>query len=88
VVAAGEPTWTESDTELALEWQSEKRLRCEGCGHHLDETLAEDGRRSYEPQHVTCWACAAIELRRATMIEEERDMSGVRIYATRRQGDG
>lgn len=76
--------WTAEDMALALEWQAEKNLRCEGCGHHLDETLSAGAARAYEADEMTCHACQVIEWRREALSEQSRDMGGLRIYATRR----
>lgn len=72
--------------ELALEWQAEKNLLCGNCGHHLDETLAPDAARAYQAAEMTCHACQVIEWRRTTLSEQDTDMAGLRIYATRGAG--
>lgn len=88
VVNPGEPMWTPEDLELALEWQAEKRLLCDSCGHHMDETLPDEAIRDYEAAEMTCHACQVIEWRRNTLSEQEADMAGLRIYARRRDHDG
>jgi hypothetical protein len=79
--------WTPGDTALALEWQSEKNLLCESCGHHLDETIGADMRR-YEAAEMTCRACQVIEWRREALSQQEAPMAGLRIYAVKGASDG
>lgn len=76
--------WTEQDIALALEWQRDKALKCEGCGHHLDESIPDESARDYEANQMTCHACQVIEWRRTALSEQETDMAGLRIYATRK----
>jgi len=70
--------------ELALAWQADEKLRCKGCGHYLDESLDEGNLRAWEAQEVTCGGCMVMDIRRDTLAQQERDMAGLRIYATRR----
>ena len=81
-VAPGEPAWTDDDTALALEWRAEKNLICEGCGHHLDETVPADVRQ-YRAAEMTCRACQVIDWRREALGQQETDMAGRRIYAVK-----
>jgi hypothetical protein len=74
--------------ELALAWQADKKLHCESCGHYLDESLDEGNLRTYEAHEVTCGGCMVMDLRRQALSEQETDMAGVRIYATRRHDRG
>jgi hypothetical protein len=87
-MSTGEPQWLPDDLELALEWQREDQLRCKTCGHHLDETLADDAFNKYEAGEMTCHGCQVIEWRRTTLSEEERDMAGMSIYAIRKGSAG
>jgi hypothetical protein len=86
-VAAGEPMWTATDLELALEWQAENNLRCGNCGQPMDESTDPDNARDYRADELTCYGCMVIELRRKALSEQEVDMAGVNIYARRVDGD-
>lgn len=80
-VAPGEPMWTDEDTDLALEWQAEKNLRCGSCGHPLDESTDADNARAYQAHEVVCYGCMVIDLRRKALSEQESDMAGRHVYA-------
>lgn len=83
-MAPGEAQWLTEDTDYALAWQAEKRVTCEGCGHPLDESTDSEHVRDYQAAELTCHACAVIDWRRQALSEQEVDMGGVRIYATRK----
>jgi len=76
--------WPDEDIELALHWQAEKRMTCTECGHHLDESTSKDGQRLYQAAEITCHACAVIDWRRKALSDQEVDMGGLRVYATKR----
>lgn len=91
-MAPGEPQWLPEDTELALEWQAEKRAQCADCGHHLDESTDPGSIRDYEAAELVCQACAVIGYRRTALQQQAGEdpdaLAGVRIYAQRSRHGG
>lgn len=71
-----------------MEWQAEQKLKCGSCGHFLDESMDSENARAYEAGEMTCHACQVIEWRQHSLSEQERDMAGLRVYATRKAGHG
>lgn len=61
--------WLPTDTELALEWQAEKDITCNGCGQPRDESTRADARGMYDVHTLTCAGCEA----RADFLEEHPD---------------
>jgi hypothetical protein len=55
VVAPGDPTWLDTDRELALAWQHNKRETCPGCGTRPDEWAEDED--AYLSDHVQCQGC-------------------------------
>lgn len=84
--------WPEDDIELALAWQREKRLTCDGCGHPRDESTDPKNARTYQAEEVTCYACASIEYRQHAMQQEAADdseaLAGRRVYTTKGERRG
>jgi hypothetical protein len=84
----GEPLWLPEDTELALEWQAERRGECKGCGQPLVESTEPGNARHYRAEELTCYGCKVIGYRQEAMSEEDRKSHGVQIYLTRGQDIG
>ncbi|MGA5629794.1 hypothetical protein ACPCTH_33500 [Streptomyces cellulosae] len=75
-VKPGQAEWTEEDTALAVEWQRMQDEKCRGCGQPVTESLDDAG--GYETELVRCFACQALEERRAELAKEERPLHGVK----------
>lgn len=64
---------------MAVEWQRLQSETCGGCGHLLSESLDEGN--SYEPSHVTCFACQVKERAdRAAAERENADTAGRKSF--------
>jgi hypothetical protein len=90
VVKRGEPQWLPEDTDLALEWQAEKRSLCPGCRQPLDETTnADNDRQAYVAEDVLCQACQVIQWRRESLTDDNPGGAAARhIWAHRNETGG
>lgn len=70
--------WTEDDMTAALDWQSESRLICSGCGFPLDESTAPGMDDAYDAEMVACHACATADRVERKYRDGGGDMAGVR----------
>lgn len=56
-----DPDWDPDDLAAALDWSTEQANTCKGCGHPLDEVMAEGRDQAYDAVVVQCHGCAAGE---------------------------
>jgi endogenous inhibitor of DNA gyrase (YacG/DUF329 family) len=69
--------FTEADVAAALEWLDEQAVKCPGCGHPRDETMAEDAFERYDAEPLVCHRCAAIDRSRNAWREAKGDPNGI-----------
>ena len=71
--------FTEEDMAAALDWQTQERLTCSGCGFPLDETTdpRNDGR--YDAEAIQCHGCAVRDRKERGYRDNKGDLSGVRF---------
>lgn len=65
---------------MALVWQSEMSLLCQGCGQPADETTDPAAEGAYDTHKIVCHACAARDRRAA----ESQSTDGVYYTVERR----
>lgn len=86
-VTTFDPEWTDEDVDAALAWVDDEALRCAGCGHHRDESMAEGMDQAYESTGRVCHACADRDRTRAAWAEKKGDTAGL-YWATRKREGG
>lgn len=81
-----DPDWDEDDTQAALEWQQEDRLRCR-CGQPIDETTTPEAEELYAAELWKCHACATVDGALEQFRKEGGNVAGLQARAVRRQLD-
>jgi len=89
---AGEPLWLPEDTELALEYMAEQRLRCSGCGHPRDESMDPERADQWNSSTAVCYACAEIDAEKRHWRDADNkssdDLDGRLFYVTKESEHG
>ena len=82
--------WTEADIEAALAYQDDLGAKCSGCGHYVDESMADGADRDYEAEPLACHACAERDRAQERYRKDNGDQAGVRWRIKRiyRKGPG
>lgn len=88
--AAGEPLWLPEDTELALAYQAEAKLRCSGCGNPRDESMNPEMAHVWKSHSSVCYACAELDAEKRSWRDLENpapdDLDGRLFYVTKESG--
>lgn len=80
---AGEPLFTDQDTEEILEYFREKALECPGCGHPRDESMAKENQFAYAAEPIRCHACKARDEAAQEWVRKRGDSAGINFSVFR-----
>lgn len=85
-VTVFDPDFTEDDMAAALAFEDDKALRCGGCGHHVDESMAMGADQFYDSEPIVCHACAARDMAIDRFRKDNGEMAGTKWRVFRRKG--
>lgn len=90
--APGEPLWLDEDTELALQYLAELKLKCSGCGNPRDESMDPDLAHVWASGSAVCYACAELDAEKRSWRDVQNpapdDLDGRLFYVTKEVGRG
>lgn len=85
VVRPGTPTWTQSDTALALALQRIEATKCSGCGQDRRASMNPDQEFSWRVEPLRCHACATRDRAAAAHAKQDGSSTAGLLWAVTRK---